>query len=235
MQFIIVQRLIPTTDGRRQADHGNTSCLMSLSAVSYLACLNQWPSVLNNMLTRNGARIADAAWSLYPEKLEDHRSHRDGIHRLSGISRRKTWLITPCPGMPHHLSNCSAFPLLPGSLAAAVVQVAIPVHVYVLHRPYCFSFHCAPARGDHAPPCWARNLFIACAAPASADVPGGTVTSSDRETLIYDPFQNLSGNPSRPASDVKKLAGKLEDGRQAVLFDREKNAGMPGQAQTWKS
>lgn len=49
------------------------------------------------------------------------------------------------------------------------------------------------------------------------------------------PSRTYLAIPHDQHQDVKKLAGKLEDGRQAVLFDREKNAGMPGLAQTWKN
>ena len=67
LQFIIVQRLIPTTDGRRQAVREYILFDESVRSQLRQHAWNQWPSVLNDMLTRNGARIADAAWSLYQE------------------------------------------------------------------------------------------------------------------------------------------------------------------------
>lgn len=67
LQFIIVQRLIPTTDGRRQAVREYILFDESVRSQLRQHARNQWPSVLNDMLTRNGARIADAAWSLYQE------------------------------------------------------------------------------------------------------------------------------------------------------------------------
>ncbi|WP_438429945.1 plasmid transfer ATPase TraJ [Escherichia coli] len=67
LQFIIVQRLIPTTDGRRQAVREYILFDESVRSQLRQHAWNQWPSVLNDMLTRNGARIADDAWSLYQE------------------------------------------------------------------------------------------------------------------------------------------------------------------------
>lgn len=42
------------------------------------------------------------------------------------------------------------------------------------------------------------------------------------------PSRTYLAIPHDQHQDVKKLAGKLEDGRQAVLFDREKMLVCPG-------
>lgn len=69
MRFIVMQRLVPTTDGRRQAVQEYSIFDDTLRDTLREQPYTQWPTLLNDLLTQRNARISDRVWTLHNQGL----------------------------------------------------------------------------------------------------------------------------------------------------------------------
>lgn len=79
MRFIVMQRLVPTTDGKRRAVQEyvlfDDELRESLRKHDY----TQWPTLLNRDLTHREARISDHVWKMYQEEAVTEETARSYI------------------------------------------------------------------------------------------------------------------------------------------------------------
>lgn len=79
LRYVVVQRLLPTTDGRRQAVREYV--LFDDSFRERLVCehFTRWPALINATLREQGTRIADQAWRLFAAGRIDARVAQDAM------------------------------------------------------------------------------------------------------------------------------------------------------------
>ncbi|WP_202305961.1 plasmid transfer ATPase TraJ [Dryocola clanedunensis] len=92
LRYVVVQRLLPTTDGRRQAVREyvlfDEALRMHLTAQPY----TRWPAMINATLLERKTRIADQAWQLFVEERIDALVAQDviGWAEFNRLTRRSS-------------------------------------------------------------------------------------------------------------------------------------------------